>query len=107
MTRQALGGHQVQAVAERLTGLTEQVLKHPAHGEHRRPGVDALPGHGDLPHLPTRFLGALNHGYLAPGAGKVDRCGEPADARADNDGLRAVQAADPVAGAARQRRRWG
>ena len=56
-------------------------------GEHSRPGVHRNAAKIDLTHLPAGLGGALDHGDLKSRPGELDRAGQAADSRPDNDDL--------------------
>ena len=92
MPRQRLRRVQGEVIVEPLADALEQLLEHPAHREHGRPGVERLPGDLDFTHFPAHAGGLLDHHDLDPARREFERRHQAADTGADHDDLFSAQA---------------
>lgn len=87
MTCQELRGIYFQIVRQPLTRPRQEFFKHPAHGEHRGPGVNASETRqGDNAHSPTDGFVGFDDRDVETRAGQVDCSGQTANSRPNDDG---------------------
>ncbi|GAB5414959.1 MAG: hypothetical protein Cons2KO_25620 [Congregibacter sp.] len=86
MPREHVGLKQFQVILELCISRSKKRIEDPAHGEHRRTGVDALAGHIKLAHLATGFARAFYHGDRMTRGREFNRGGQSPDACAYNQG---------------------
>ena len=83
--RQRRHRRQRQMIAQRRPARGEDLVEDPAHGEHRRPGIDRAAGGGDLAQLAARRRRRLAHGDGVAARREQGGGGQAADAGADDD----------------------
>ena len=85
MPRQGGQRFECHMVGKRGARLVEQLLQHPAHGEHRGAAIDSTPRHVEPPHLAARSLLALDHQHLLAPRGEAQGGGKPPHSSPDDD----------------------
>ena len=79
------GRMQDEVPVERGAGRGEDLLQHPAHGEHGRAGIEAAAADLDLAHLAAGCRRALEHGDLQALHGELQGRHQPAYSGTDHD----------------------
>ena len=64
MPRQDFDWPQTHVVMQRCASVGEDLVEHPAHGEHGRPGVEPGTADFDFAHLAARGRRTLQHRHL-------------------------------------------
>lgn len=97
MTRKNGQRPEGQNVVQLNTCGSEDVIEHPAHGEHGRPRIDRRAIHGGRAQLSAGALGAFEHNHALATAGEQQCCGEAAHSGADDyDGPFQHRLPDPL-----------
>ena len=78
-------GLQFEAVGQRFADRREGVVDDVRHGQHRRPGVEAVAGDIGPPDSAAGMVTAFDHGDVATAAGQLQRRGQPGQPGTDDD----------------------
>ena len=88
VARQPLDRQQLDVMIETGPGFGENLVEHPAHGEHRRSRIDTRAVDDDLAQLASGGGGTLDDGDVMAARRQQRRGSQAADARADHDDTR-------------------
>lgn len=90
MSRKDVGLDEIELLVEPRSGVVEDSLKHPLHGEDGWARIDCAPIDLDLPHFASGRSGTLDDDNLASLPRKIERGHQPADPGSYDDDLRSL-----------------